>query len=321
MANSNRPGLAENVEVNGVRFTRKFSSDVVVMTDLHRLDQAWKRENTSQYIGHGGTGFVIGDRYKQFEAFLAKAKESGTAIVMPEAGFGGGLIGFTNGRHRTAVFRDLGFKAIPFAVDRSSVKEWKRRFDPSVSETLTEMPALPPHFDKPVNPKVTVVPEKAEFHDCGWPHDRYKVCPSKGVTAEIETNVPVILLRKLKGGSNEDRRWRKVTLDNGEKVWAFGNMLPDEFKAFIDSIATEGLHYSITLVAHKGQSEPFVYEGNHRILAAYLMGLPTLPVRMVFHGHSDTLQHGWVRDIIERLRPKQQESFVSLVAARLSERL
>ena len=83
-----------------------------------------------QYVGPGGTGAAIGGRYEEFERFLARAREKGIAIEMPRMYLAAdtGRIDIGDGRHRFAVFRDLGATWLPVSVRRKEAEEIRRRY-------------------------------------------------------------------------------------------------------------------------------------------------------------------------------------------------
>src|SRR5208283_1913776 len=83
-----------------------------------------------QYIGPGGTGAAIGGRYEEFQRFLARAKEKGIAIEQPRMylAVDTGRIDIGDGRHRFAVFRDMGVAWLPVTVRRSEAAEIRRRY-------------------------------------------------------------------------------------------------------------------------------------------------------------------------------------------------
>ncbi|OGM10520.1 hypothetical protein A2Z67_02870 [Candidatus Woesebacteria bacterium RBG_13_36_22] len=100
-----------------------------VLVDVDKFDKEWSKDEDF-YIGPGGTGAKISDRYERFNEFL----KTGELIEMPEVSSRpltlgtGSLVGFTNGRHRFAVLRDLGFKVIPLSVDLNSFAFFKENF-------------------------------------------------------------------------------------------------------------------------------------------------------------------------------------------------
>jgi len=108
----------------------KKSRELVVWVDVDKFDEEWKRTNPETYIGKGGTGHTISNRYGRFQEFL----KTGEAVEMPEVGLTPedlGIpirLGFTNGRHRFAVLRDMGLKSIPVSVDRKQFEKMSLLF-------------------------------------------------------------------------------------------------------------------------------------------------------------------------------------------------
>ena len=101
-------------------------SEVLMTVDVAKVEEQWSGDSNF-YVGPGGSGAAIGDRYNQFKAWLAE--HPNTPIGAPSLGYykGRGIM-FGNGRHRWAVLRDLGAKRIAVTVDRGSVKEFERLF-------------------------------------------------------------------------------------------------------------------------------------------------------------------------------------------------
>jgi hypothetical protein len=97
--------------------------DETVWISVAKFEASWKK-NRAQYIGPGGSGPAIGDRYEKFGAWL----EQGEAVEIPWVGLEHGEIAFTNGRHRYAWLRDLGVKSIPVDVDPAIADEIRSRF-------------------------------------------------------------------------------------------------------------------------------------------------------------------------------------------------
>jgi hypothetical protein len=100
--------------------------DETVWVLAARLDASWKK-NRAQYIGPGGSGPAIGDRYKKFGSWLNR----GETVWIPWVGLKNGEICFTDGRHRFAWLRDHGVEAMPIDVDLAIVEEMRRRFGTS----------------------------------------------------------------------------------------------------------------------------------------------------------------------------------------------
>lgn len=71
------------------------------------------------YVGPGGTGAAIGDRYQRFGEFAATAESIEAPTVSVDAN---GRVSFGNGRHRWAYMRDSGAQSIPVAMDAESLQ-------------------------------------------------------------------------------------------------------------------------------------------------------------------------------------------------------
>jgi hypothetical protein len=116
--------FVEAVQVNNISFIppAHSSGDVVVMGNLSLLDRDWSVDRAF-YVGPSGIG-GIGSRYSNFGKWL----EGGKAVKMPEISMLEGNPVFSNGRHRTAWFRDSGFECIPFSVSWESAREFKEKY-------------------------------------------------------------------------------------------------------------------------------------------------------------------------------------------------
>jgi hypothetical protein len=101
------------------------------------FDEAFKQDRNF-YIGKGGSGNSIGDRYNQFKTLISmpddererylnpmEQKEYKIAVSNVEVTDDGRVM-FGNGRHRYAVLRDLGAKKIPVAMSSNSIKNAKK---------------------------------------------------------------------------------------------------------------------------------------------------------------------------------------------------
>lgn len=102
----------------------------LVTLDMAKVDEAWAR-STGFYVGKGGTGAAIGDRYKRFQEFLQR----GIPVQAPNISISVGPhlgvanvpgVDFGDGRHRTAVLRDMGATYIKVALDAESTKMAKK---------------------------------------------------------------------------------------------------------------------------------------------------------------------------------------------------
>ena len=90
--------------------------------DVDKFDEAFKK-NKGQYIGEGGSGNSISDRYEKIGEFLKKAPSMQASDVHVNEH---GTVDFGNGRHRYAFLRDKGLKAIPISFSKEAVKNAKK---------------------------------------------------------------------------------------------------------------------------------------------------------------------------------------------------
>jgi hypothetical protein len=90
--------------------------------DVDKFDKAFEK-NSDQYIGKGGTGNTIKNRYQGVHDFLEKAESmrASESHVKPD-----GRVTFGDGRHRFAYLRDKGLKEIPMSFDKESVIHAKK---------------------------------------------------------------------------------------------------------------------------------------------------------------------------------------------------
>jgi hypothetical protein len=97
----------------------KAAGDRLVRVNVVAFDQAWARDK-SFYAGPGGVGESTSPgRYNRFREFIKGRSD----IEASEVGvMKNGAVGFTNGRHRFAVLRDMGLTSIPVSMDRESIQ-------------------------------------------------------------------------------------------------------------------------------------------------------------------------------------------------------
>lgn len=92
----------------------------LVEVDVAKLDAAWKKD-TGYHLPPDGSN-DIGNRRERFKEFL----ETGKPVNAPRVFLDEGRVSFEDGRHRTAVLRDMGKSKIVVAVDKSQVQQVKR---------------------------------------------------------------------------------------------------------------------------------------------------------------------------------------------------
>jgi hypothetical protein len=126
-------GIEDEKQKNSINLDKRdieinqHPSDEKSKNELHfvntdKFDEGFKR-NSGQYIGEGGKGNSISDRYEKIGEFLKKAPsmEASDAHVREN-----GLVDFGNGRHRYAYLRDRGLKKIPMSMSKEAVKNAKK---------------------------------------------------------------------------------------------------------------------------------------------------------------------------------------------------
>lgn len=104
--------------------------DLVVWVDVTALNHSWAR--TTEYIGPGGSGPAIGDRYARFGAWVRK----GLPIWMPNLALHENEVSFTDGRHRTAWLRDHGVQALPVQIGPELLDIFQTRFGTEWRESV-----------------------------------------------------------------------------------------------------------------------------------------------------------------------------------------
>jgi len=107
--------------VDGIKYVkpRRASNQVLIVADVDKIDKLWKKQPVRGiYIGPDDPG----DRGKRqgFQEFLKTTTEP---IEAPEISVTDNYVGFTNGRHRFAVLRDMGKKQIAVCVSKSEYRK------------------------------------------------------------------------------------------------------------------------------------------------------------------------------------------------------
>ena len=117
-----------SIELNGRKISvnqhpsDERSGNNIHLVDADKFDEGFKR-NKSQYIGKGGTGNTISDRYEKVHEFLktAPSMKVGDAHVREN-----GLVDFGDGRHRFSYLRDQGLKHIPISLSKEAARNAKK---------------------------------------------------------------------------------------------------------------------------------------------------------------------------------------------------
>jgi hypothetical protein len=111
------------------------TDSILVKVNVFKFDKEWSKEKDF-YIGKGGSGNTIGNRYERFKEILEMPEEKrkrwltdspkGNIIASSVSVDDEGRISFGNGRHRYSVLRDMGMKEITVAMTKKSVKNAKK---------------------------------------------------------------------------------------------------------------------------------------------------------------------------------------------------
>jgi hypothetical protein len=159
-----RPGLVRPAPVKpptlpdverhlGMKFVpthaAKVHRDVTVIVDVAKVEASLMAERAF-HVGPLGTGAAIPGRYAGVRAFFAKARKTfGKAKeILVEIGRAAlnalGNVHIRDGRHRFAVLRDQGAKAVPMSVPRSDAAEFRAKFGVTEPVPLERLPTLAP---------------------------------------------------------------------------------------------------------------------------------------------------------------------------------
>jgi len=101
----------------------------LVMMDVNKFDQLWKKVDT--YIGKGGSGDGVRTKYQNVIDFFLldpetrKDKTGATNINATDVVVSDEGVYIAQGRHRLAVLRDAGVKKLPVAMDDQSMAKAK----------------------------------------------------------------------------------------------------------------------------------------------------------------------------------------------------
>ncbi len=106
------------------------TGEVKVWLDVEKADEAWKSD-FSFYIGSGGAGNAIGDRYEKVGKHLSIARKLWMPFVTTE----NGVLTFGDGRHRFSWLRDHGAKAIAAMVPPDQANAIRRTLGTSLRLT------------------------------------------------------------------------------------------------------------------------------------------------------------------------------------------
>jgi len=113
--------IPKTVKINDVGFLfNALGMDAIqppFLADVAKIDASWA-QSKQFYIGENGTGNAIKTRYPDFKKWLSEHPD--TPIIMPNVSWSESFkqIQFGNGRHRFAVFRDMGFKKLWVSIPK-----------------------------------------------------------------------------------------------------------------------------------------------------------------------------------------------------------
>jgi hypothetical protein len=110
--------------------------DPEVWIDVARLDESWRGDG-SYYIAFGGQGGSE-ERYARTGERFMDALEAWMPEICLETG---GVVTFSDGRHRFAWCRDHGVAVMPVAVCRECKSEVRRRFGTECRVSQAEIPS------------------------------------------------------------------------------------------------------------------------------------------------------------------------------------
>jgi hypothetical protein len=122
-------GYGEIKELNGFKF-QSFSENpryTLFLLDVEKFDTDWAKDK-AMYVGKEGVNQTQ-TRYNDFQKWITKHPEY--VVITPYIYLSEDKrrpVGFTNGRHRFSVFRDMGFKKIWVTIDKSQLKQFKERY-------------------------------------------------------------------------------------------------------------------------------------------------------------------------------------------------
>jgi len=106
------------------RRTRR--DEMLVTVDVAKVEASYSKD-TSFYVGPGGSGASISNRYERFKQWLRDNPH--VPIDPPNLGVTpSGAIIFGDGRHRWAVLRDMGETRIPVLIQKHELQIFKDRY-------------------------------------------------------------------------------------------------------------------------------------------------------------------------------------------------
>jgi hypothetical protein len=103
--------------------------DQLAWIDVDKFDKSFQQDKEA-YVGPGGSGNAIGNRYHRFNEFLTKNDKIDTSEVHVNEQ---GKVSFINGRHRYAALRDAGVKHLPVSMSAEALANARKAKHPILS--------------------------------------------------------------------------------------------------------------------------------------------------------------------------------------------
>ena len=124
-----KTSIKESLEIDNIKSRIQLgywekNTHSLVEIDVEKFNELFKKDGNSYIEPEGGNG--IGKRYTGVKEYLKTGRPIDASLVyvndfcvMPRASI-------SDGRHRFAVFRDMGIKKLPVAMDEESIKNAKK---------------------------------------------------------------------------------------------------------------------------------------------------------------------------------------------------
>jgi hypothetical protein len=114
-------GAGKHIDPDRIR--TRYKTDKIHWLPTSEIEQRWRTQDPGTYIGPGGAGNAIGDRYQGAMNYLG----GDGPINAPEASiWDDGQVRFANGRHTFSAMRDFGHSQVPLALNKQSIKNAKK---------------------------------------------------------------------------------------------------------------------------------------------------------------------------------------------------
>ena len=96
--------------------------DILTTIPTDTMEAGFKKD-ANFYVGRGGSGAAIGDRYERFKKFISQNETYEVPEIYVDER---GRVVFTNGRHRYAVLRDSRIANMPVALSKEGYVNAKK---------------------------------------------------------------------------------------------------------------------------------------------------------------------------------------------------